>query len=56
MVVVLLPAASWTVTTGCVARAVPLVEVGLGAVMKASFLAVWTMTSLLGAMVAVELV
>ena len=55
LAVVVLPAASWMVTTGCVLRAVPLVEVGLGAVVKASLAAGGTMTSLLGVLVVVGL-
>jgi hypothetical protein len=39
LVLVVLPAATWTVTTGWVAGAVPLVAVGLGAVVKVSLAA-----------------
>ena len=56
LVVVLLPAASWMVTTGWVARAVPLVAVGLGAVVKASLAAVRTMAPSPWTRAAVELV
>jgi len=54
-VVMVLPASSWMVTPGCVARAVPLIAVGLGAVVKASLWAVLTETLLLGSLVAVQL-
>ena len=40
LVLVVLPAASWMVTTGWLARAVPLIAMGLGAVVKASLTAV----------------
>jgi hypothetical protein len=54
-VMTVLPPASWTATTGCVDRAVPLIPVELGEVVKASRLGTLTTTSPLDPLVAVQL-